>query len=115
MSVKDITASIERLKKEYTHPQDRELLSEWENRLSKAVRRNQYLELDQTREIVSYLTKRYKDIRIMLSSDDDMDQVDISAWHKVAKEIKGLLGIFVSDAHELGNIENQIREEVGNL
>jgi hypothetical protein len=109
MSVSETKQNIEKLKKSYTDPDDKDVLQGWEARISKIMLRNGYLELDQTKETIAYLRKRLRDIKIKLSSDETLEAVDIRAWHRVAKEIKELLALFlVEPERELRIIDEEI-------
>ena len=113
MSVAEIKANIERLKKEYTDPSDSEVLREWESRLSKTLIRQGYLDLTQTQELVAYLKKRLRDIRIKLSIDDSMELPDVKSWHRVAKELRDLLALLILNPEkEMGQLEREIADEL---
>lgn len=115
MSVADIKSNIEKLKRDYTDPADKEVLDEWEKRLATTLTRQRYLELDQTKELVAYLKKRLRDIRIKLSSDSNMDIISVKSYHWLASEIKELLALLVINPEkEMRLLENEIAESLGN-
>lgn len=109
MNITDIKLNIERLKKDYTDPSDREVLKEWETRLATMLSRQRYSELNQTKELVAYLNKRLRDIKIKLSSDDSLELLDIKSFHRVAKEIKDILALLVIDPQkDMQSLESEI-------
>lgn len=109
MSVTEIKKNIERLKEEYTDPEDHEQITEWETRLSKSITKQRYLDLEPTKEIIAYLEKRYRDIRIKLSSDEGMKMEEILGWHKTATEIRNILGLFMNGTgKDFENLEQEV-------
>ena len=112
--MKKVSDKIQRLRKEYQHPEDVEYLKDIEDRAINATRRAKYYDLEATKDVVVYLKERLKSLKLKLVTEVGMEREDNLALHGRRQEIEDLLGFFAKDpVAEIEQIEKEVDSYIG--
>lgn len=108
-----IQDKIKQAKKRFDDPYDQDIIREWEEKLAKINRKAKYFERPETKELIAYLKKRIKDIRITLAETVGMEKDRNIALHARREEDESILAIISKDsAADLAALQEEIDRDL---
>jgi molybdopterin converting factor small subunit len=106
----DTIEKINKAKENFTTPEDRQVISEWEERLRKHGSWRQFQENEITKDVLLLMKKRIVQLRSMLSKSRDTEIMkNQQTWWKIIDELSYW---YKAMSHDWESEEKSIEEEI---